>query len=304
MPKKPMYVVVYDNMGRPAGTIPIGPGKNFKNELLRLTHGKQASVDFSEPVSFPNEQEMKSSPLAGIPRAISVGGMTYQPEAMSGGDMALYHGPQDYIVKFPDGRAQVFPGRPTFRKMRNLNFPVPRNRFRWTLIPQDGLEQPKDMQAPDEEVKEAAAPEQESGQNPAKSGQPKDTVTADQIMQRGGQGHGPEVIRLKPTKTYDDLVPLDKLQKRLKSDRLEGRPIFMGKMIIDRVGHYGTFEGKNVILVPHYFIRRYGVKRDDGTWSVYHLRGDGRVQRVGFHAIKDGEFMEPQPIQSIDTQGA
>lgn len=300
MPKKPMYVVVYDNMGRPAGTIPIGPGKNFKNELLRMTHGKKASVDFSEPVSFVNEQEMRSSPLNGIPRAISVGGMTYQPEAMSGGDMALYHGPQDWIVKFQDGRSQVFPGRPTFRKMRQLNFPVPRNRFRWTVIPEAAMEQPEDMKAP-EEVKEAAAPEAPP-QPDAK--RPKDTVAAEQIMQRGGQGHGPEVIRLKPTKTYDDLVPLPILQKRLTRDGLAGKPILMGKMIVDRPGHYGTFEGKSVILVPHYFIRRYGVKRDDGTWSVYHLRGDGRVQRVGFKAIEDKEFIEPQPVQSIDTQGA
>src|SRR5208337_4742514 len=156
---KPMYVIVYDALGRATGTIPIGPGKNFKNELLKRLP-KKGSVDFTSPVSFSNEQDLKGSPLAGIPRAISVGGMTYQPEAMSGGDMALYHGPQDYIVKFPDGRSQVFPGRPTFRKMRTLNFPVPRNRFRWTLIPQDTLEQPEDMKAPEEEVKEAAAPEQ------------------------------------------------------------------------------------------------------------------------------------------------
>jgi hypothetical protein len=293
MPKKPMYVVVYDNMGRPAGTIPIGPGKNFKNELLRMTHGKRASVDFSEPVSFPNEQEMKASPLSGIPRAISVGGMTYQPEAMSGGDMALYHGPQDYIVKFPDGRSQVFPGRPTFRKMRTLNFPVPRNRFRWTLIPQDTLEQPEDMKAPEEEVKEAAAPEQPTEWRD-QPGKPKDTVDPANVM-RKGEG----IVYLKPTKTYDDLVPLDTLQKRLTRDGLAGKPVYAGRMIIDRVGHYGTFEGKNVVVVPQYFIRRYGVKRDDGTWSVYHLRGDGKAQRVGFHPIKDGEFIEPQPVQSI-----
>lgn len=139
---KPLYVIVYDQMGRATGTIPIGPGKNFKNELLK--HMKKGSIDFTAPVSFVNEQELKSSPLDGLPRAISVGGMTYQPEAMSGGDMALYHGPQDYIVKFPDGRSSVFPGRPTFRKMRTLNFPVPRNRYRWTLIPEETLQQPQD----------------------------------------------------------------------------------------------------------------------------------------------------------------
>lgn len=156
---KPMFVIVYDQLGRATGTIPIGTGKQFKNQLLKML--KKGSVDFSAPVSFVNEQEMKAAPLVGIPRAISVEGMTYQPEAIAGGDMALYHGPQDWIVKFPDGRSQIFPGRPTFRKMRLLNFPVPKNRTNWTMIPQEQLEQPKDMkEAPQEEVKEAAEPEE------------------------------------------------------------------------------------------------------------------------------------------------
>jgi hypothetical protein len=165
---KPMFVIVYDQLGRATGTIPIGTGKSFKNQLLKML--KKGSVDFTAPVSFVNEQEMKAQPLNGIPRAISVEGMTYQPEAVAGGDMALYHGPQDWIVKFPDGRSQIFPGRPTFRKMRLLNFPVPKNRTNWTMIPQETLEQPKDMkqapvpeeeikEAPQEEIKEAAEPE-------------------------------------------------------------------------------------------------------------------------------------------------
>jgi hypothetical protein len=303
MPKKPMYVVVYDNMGRPAGTIAIGPGKNFKNELLKATHGKKASTDFSEPVSFVNEQEMKASPLSGIPRAISVGGMTYQPEALSGGDMALYHGPQDYIVKFPDGRTQVFPGRPTFRKMRQLNFPVPRNRFRWTVIPQGTLEQPEDMQAPDEEVKEAAAPEvPEAPQQPEQKKSPY-AVTGDQV-ERTSRGSQSTVAWLKPTRSYDDLVPLDALQKRLVRDKLQGRPILVGKMTIDRVGYYGTVDGEKALLIPQYEVRRYGVLGDGGTYHVYHLRRDGRAQRVGVRPITAEEFRDPQPVQSIDTQGA
>jgi len=80
--------------------------------------------------------------------------------------------------------------------------------------------------------------------------------------------------------------------------------VYVGKMIVDRVGRYGTFEGKSVIVVPNYFIRRYGVKRDDGTWSVYHMRGDGKAQRVGFRPIADYQFTEPQPVPGIDTQGA
>src|SRR5271163_3503689 len=87
---KPMFVIVYVQMGRATGTIPIGTGKNFKNELLKAMKKKGSAVDFTAPVSFASEQEMKSSPLNGIPRAVSVGGMTYQPEATAGGDMALY----------------------------------------------------------------------------------------------------------------------------------------------------------------------------------------------------------------------
>jgi hypothetical protein len=292
---KPMFVIVYDQLGRATGTIPIGTGKTFKNQLLRML--KKGSVDFTAPVSFVNEQEMKAAPLNGIPRAISVEGMTYQPEAVAGGDMALYHGPQDYIVKFPDGRSQIFPGRPTFRKMRLLNFPVPKNRTNWTMIPQEALEQPKDMkQAPKEEVKEAAEPEQtEAPQN-------SNGITPEQVWYKGNDG---KMIYLKPEKTYDDLVPMDKLQKRLKTDGLAGKPIMEGKMVIDRVGFYGKFEGKNVIFIPHYFIRRHGVKRDDGSWAIYHLRRDGRVQRVGFRALTDKDFIETKPAESsIEAKGA
>src|SRR5271166_5202228 len=170
---KPMFVIVYDQMGHATGTIPIGTGKNFKNELLKAMK-KKGSMDFTAPVSFTTEQEMKSSLLNGIPRAVSIGDMTYQPEAVAGGDMALYHGPRDWVVKFPDGRSQVFPGRPTIRKMRSLNFPVPRNRYKWTMIPEDSLQQEEKYEAPEEEtveqqqvqtiapqeeVKEAATPE-------------------------------------------------------------------------------------------------------------------------------------------------
>ena len=72
-------------------------------------------------------------------------------------------------------------------------------------------------------------------------------------------------------------------------------------MVIDRVGSYGTYEGKNVVIIPQYYARRYGVQRDDGTYSVYHLRGDGRAQRVGFHPLKAEEFRDAKPVeQSID----
>src|SRR5277367_120522 len=174
---KPMFVIVYDQLGRATGTIPIGTGKTFKNQLLKML--KKGSIDFTAPVSFVNEQEMKAAPLNGIPRAISIEGMTYQPEGVAGTDMALYKGPQDYIVKFPDGRSQIFPGRPTFRKMRLLNFPVPKSRWKWTLIPQDSLEQPKDMEEePQEEMEEAAEPTSE------KISEVPETIDAEQVQRR------------------------------------------------------------------------------------------------------------------------
>jgi hypothetical protein len=299
---KPLYVIVYDQMGRATGTIPIGSG-NFKNDLLRKMK-KGSSVDFTAPMSFGSEQEMKAHPLDGIPRAISVGGMTYEPEAVAGPDMALYHGPQDYLVKFNDGRSAIFPGRPTFRKMRTLNFPVPRNRYNWTMIPEEQLTQPKDMENMDrdhdpesapkgtimvdglgnEEVKEAATPEPVA--------QPKDSVAPDQVM-RASEG----TVWLKPSKTYDDLVPLETLRKRLVRDKLSHKPIMEGLMVIDRIGYHGTYEGKDVVVIPQYYVRRYGVQAEDGNYQVYHLRGDGRAQKVGFHTFTAEEFVGAKPVE-------
>ena len=138
---KPMYVVVYDQFGRPAGTLPLG-GSNFKNQLLSLVY-KRASLELSSPVSYPDETSLKSGLITGTPSAISVGDMTYELNAFAGSTMALYKGPQDWLVKFPDGRTGVFPGRPTFRNMRRLNFPVPRNRFRWTIVLDNSSENQK-----------------------------------------------------------------------------------------------------------------------------------------------------------------
>jgi hypothetical protein len=311
---KPLYVIVYDQMGRATGTIPIGPGKNFKNELLKAM--KKASVDFSAPVSFVSEQEMKSKPLDGIPRAISVGGMTYQPEAISGGDMALYHGPQDYIVKFPDGRSQVFPGRPTFRKMRTLNFPVPKNRYKWTMIPEEALQQQEapagePQEAPVEEIKEAAEPVQQAAPAPApvpeEPAQEKSpyNVTPDQVAEAHDMyGGSKKLVKLKPNKTVDDLVSLDVLQKRLQRDKVQGQ-IFEGLMTIDRVGYWGTYEGKPALIISQYYVRRYGVRLSDGTFRVYHKRRDGKAERVGLRPQTAEQFLEAKPVESgIETKGS
>jgi hypothetical protein len=292
---KPMFVIVYDQLGRATGTIPIGTGKTFKNQLLKML--KKGSVDFTAPVSFSNEQEMKAQPLQGIPRTVSIGGMTYQPEGVAGADMALYHGPQDYLVKFPDGRSETFPGRPTFRKMRLLNFPVPKSRTNWTLISEEQLQAPKDMEAPAEEIKEAAEPEVPQAQPTPQQKPSPYTITKEQVMDAQPMYGGEKMhVKLTPTKTYDDLVPADVLQKRLLRDKLNGRPIFEGLMIIDRVGYWGTYEGKPALVIPQYYVRRYGVKNDDGTWNVYHARRDGRAQRVGVRALTDADFQQAKPV--------
>jgi hypothetical protein len=306
---KPLYVIVYDQMGRATGTIPIGPGKNFKNELLKAM--KKASVDFSAPVSFVSEQEMRSKPLDGIPRAISIGGMTYQPEATSGGDMALYHGPQDYVVKFPDGRSQIFPGRPTFRKMRTLNFPVPKNRFKWTMLPEEALQQPEDMEtpqeAPAEEIKEAAEPVQQEAPAPVQQEQKPDpyTVTPEQVADATEMYGGSKMfVKLKPSKTIDDLVPMDVLQKRLERDKVQGQ-VFEGLMILNRVGYWGTYEGKPALIIPQYYVRRYGVRLPNGEYRVYHKRRDGKAERVGLRSQTAEQFLEAKPVESgIETKGS
>ena len=311
---KPMFVIVYDQLGRATGTIPIGTGKTFKNQLLKML--KKGSVDFTAPVSFTNEQELKANPLQGIPRAISVGGMTYEPEAVAGADMALYKGPADYLVKFSDGRSQTFPGRPTFRKMRMLNFPVPKSRHKWTMISEEALAKPEEkMEAPAEEVKEAADPDPNA--KPLRENFPDDddqharalddwqyakdqqrnTVQPDQVMREhemyGGRQY---MVHLKPVKTYDDLVQPAVLQKRLLRDKVNGRQIFEGLMVIDRVGYMGVYKGKPALVVPQYYVRRYGVKNDDGTWNVYHARRDGRAQRVGVRALTDADFQQTKPV--------
>ena len=67
-------------------------------------------------------------------------------------------------------------------------------------------------------------------------------------------------------------------------------------MVIDRVGYNGTYQGKPALIIPQYYVRRYGVKNDDGTWNVYHARRDGRAQRVGVRALSDADFQQTKPV--------
>jgi hypothetical protein len=131
---RPMFVIVYDQMGRPSGTLPLG--SNFKNKLLQMM--KQGSLEFTNPVTL-NEHEMKYTNVNGIPSAITIEGEMFKPSAFAGPDMALYKSADNWLVKFNDGRTVIFPGRPSIRTLRHLNYPVPSNRFRWTLVREDQI---------------------------------------------------------------------------------------------------------------------------------------------------------------------
>jgi hypothetical protein len=144
---KPMYVVVYDMAGRPAGTVAIGP--NFKNNLLKMQRrGGVAAPQYTDRAQFENETEMKFKNLVGIPKSVYLGGQAYLPEAFAGDDMALYRGPEKYLVKFPDGRCVKFTNRPSVQTLKSKNFPVPSTYWRWNLIkeeePQESIEQGHD----------------------------------------------------------------------------------------------------------------------------------------------------------------
>ena len=154
---RPMYVLVFDQTGRPTGTVPIG---KFKNQLLK---GRTASVEFTAPVQFNDEQEMKYTSISGTPSLVTVDGRKYVPEAMAGPDMALYRGESgDYLVKFIDGRSAIFPTRPPIYTLRRLNYPIPTPRYRWRNIREEQM-----PEVPEEspEVQEEPGIKQEEGQN-------------------------------------------------------------------------------------------------------------------------------------------
>src|SRR5208283_1742882 len=97
---KPLFVVVYDQVGRPSGTLPLGP--QFKNKLLNLVK-KQGSAEFTNAVTLDNEHEMRYLAVDGIPGNITIDGRIYKPSATAGLDTALYAGDAgDWLVKLMD----------------------------------------------------------------------------------------------------------------------------------------------------------------------------------------------------------
>jgi hypothetical protein len=134
---KPLYVVVYDQAGRPTGTLPLGG--NFYNKLLQTIIKKKGSnlPEFTDAVIFNDEVNMRTRNVLGIPKNITLGRSMFFPEGFAGDDMALYlcrSGVKSWLVKFPDGRVIQFNDRPSLQKLRVNNFPVPQRYYRWNLI--------------------------------------------------------------------------------------------------------------------------------------------------------------------------
>ena len=150
---KPMFVVVYDQRGRPTGTIPIG--NNMKNTLLKM-RGATATPQFTDTVKIDSETELKIKNAIGIPESIYIrgyaGGQVYSPQAFCGDDMALYTDGMRFLVKFPDGRMVKFPTRPSIKQLKEKNYPVPAAYWRWTLIKKE-KEPAQSEEAADEMVK-------------------------------------------------------------------------------------------------------------------------------------------------------
>ena len=139
-----LFMVVYDQQGRPAGTVPMGA--KFRNNLLKLRSSQQASTpQFTDPATFERLNELLYKNVVGIPKSISVEENEFLPEAFCGDDMALYADrTHRYLVKFPDGRVVKFHNRPSVRALRNRNYPVPSEYWRWNLIKKDEVPDPAD----------------------------------------------------------------------------------------------------------------------------------------------------------------
>jgi 8-oxo-dGTP pyrophosphatase MutT (NUDIX family) len=157
----PLYIVVYDQTGKPYTTIPLNTG--FKNKLLKVIYKKGAhSPEFSPSVKFNSDIEMKLTNVVGIPQDISVGKQEFKIEAYTGDDMALYSCHKGgWIVKFPDGRCVPFEFRPSIQRLRSTNYPVPSSYPRWKIIHEDEVEdKSKEVDAEGNEVNEADAEKQ------------------------------------------------------------------------------------------------------------------------------------------------
>lgn len=137
---RPLYVVVYDQMGRATGTLPLG--NNFRNKLLQSLKSSRSVnfPDFTEAVTISDDIELKLKNVPGIPKNITIGSDMYFPEGWVGDDMALYlcqtqeAKASTWVVKLSDGRIVRFVDRPSLQALRSENYPVPARYYHWNLI--------------------------------------------------------------------------------------------------------------------------------------------------------------------------
>lgn len=157
----PMYLIVYDMMGNPKGTIPLGTAA-FKNNLLNAIYKKKAgkSPEYTPTVKFDNDVEMKTTNAEGTPKSIFVGDEQYEPHAYISDDMALYvNEKREWVVKFPDGRCVAFEDYPTVDELKDGNYPVPSVYNNWTVLSEEAIPESSDeSEAVDEQGNEVIEP--------------------------------------------------------------------------------------------------------------------------------------------------
>ena len=159
---KSMFIVVYDQRGRPTGTLALGP--NFRNNLLKRVKGSSAP-QYTDTLKYERANEMLYKNAVGIPKSIYVADEVFFPEAVCGDDMALYASTRRYLVKFPDGRVVKFPTRPSVRHLKNKNYPVPSPYFQWSLIKDEVQAEPDEDDIDFGEAKRA--PEGDEAEKPS-----------------------------------------------------------------------------------------------------------------------------------------
>lgn len=138
---KPLYVIVYDQRGRPTGTLPLG--NNFKNKLWEKVKSSATIMpEMTEALVFETDIDLKLKNANGIPKSISVGDQMFFPEAFAGHDLAMYkcqsEDSHSWVIKFPDGRMIHFADRPSIAALRNKNYAIPSEYWRWNLIRDEG----------------------------------------------------------------------------------------------------------------------------------------------------------------------
>jgi 8-oxo-dGTP pyrophosphatase MutT (NUDIX family) len=165
---RPMYLIVYDQWGKPTATIPLGGG-SFKNELLNTIYpkgrGKRGSTrpEYTPTVKFDNDVEMKTTNVKGIPKSIYVGDEHFTPYGTLSDDMAIYINEKDekqeWVVKFTDGRCVSFSDFPSIEELKEGNYPVPTYYIDWTILDKEDIPESSDAaEAVDEQGNEVIEP--------------------------------------------------------------------------------------------------------------------------------------------------